>query len=303
MALTVSHGSWKGWDTVYHLTNGEVELRITADVGPRVLEYRFVDGDNVLNVVEDEAGRTGDDEFNIYGGHRFWHAPEQFPRTYFPDNAPVTVEQDANTLQIAPPEEASNSVQKVVEVTLAETGSSVELRHTLSNTGPWPIEVAPWSLTVMASGGRAIIPLPPRGSHPEDLLPTHNLTLWAYTDFSDPRWTFGYKYILLQQQGGDVLPQKIGISLTPGWLAYALNGQLFVKQFDYTPGPYPDMNSSAEVFTNSWMTELESLGHLRMMQPGTSVTHIESWTLHFAVPVPQNDADVDANILPLIATD
>jgi len=48
-------------------------------------------------------------------------------------------------------------------------------------------EFAPWALTVMPPGGTCIIPLLPRGTHPEDLLPGNLLTLWLYTDMSDPR--------------------------------------------------------------------------------------------------------------------
>ena len=58
---------------------------------------------------------------------------------------------------------------------------------------------APWALSVMDTGGTAIIPLPPRGSHEDNLLPANSMTFWAYTDMADPRWTWGEKYLLLRQ--------------------------------------------------------------------------------------------------------
>jgi hypothetical protein len=301
MSVIIETIAWNGWGSCYRISNDTVELIVTADVGPRVLHYTFLDGVNVFNVLEEDAGQTGGDAFRLYGGHRFWHAPEEMPRTYYPDNAPVTVERAGDTVQFIAPEETPNGVQKTLEVALSPSGSKVTVRHLLTNTGRWDVELAPWALSVMAAGGTAIVPLPPRGSHDEILQPTSNLTLWAYTDLSDPRWTLTEKYILLRQDGGDVGPQKIGASVPEGWLAYVLEETLFVKRFAYAPGPYPDMNSSAEVFTNSWMLELESLGHTQRIAPSATITHTEQWTLHRGVTAPATADEVDTQILPFIA--
>jgi hypothetical protein len=51
---------------------------------------------------------------------------------------------------------------------------------------------------MMAVPLAAIIPLPQRGTHPENLLPTTSLVLWQYTHMSNPRWTWGSQYILLR---------------------------------------------------------------------------------------------------------
>jgi hypothetical protein len=136
------------------------------------------------------------------------------------------------------------------------------------------------------------------------LLPNTSLTLWSYTDLSDPRWTLGREFILLEQQTGDVLPQKIGAWVPAGWLAYVLDGVAFVKRFDVTvDGRYPDMGSNAELFTNRHFLEVESLGQLVTLPPAATVTHREVWSLHADVPTPQHDDDVKAHILPLIPTD
>jgi hypothetical protein len=48
------------------------------------------------------------------------------------------------------------------------------------------------------------------------------------------------------------------------------------------------------------MLELETLGPMSDLQPGESVEHIEHWRLFRDVPTPQNDGDVDRDVLPAI---
>jgi hypothetical protein len=182
-----------------------------------------------------------------------------------------------------------------------EKNTTVKITHRLRNLGRRAIELAPWALSVMDAGGTAILPLPPRGSHPKDLLPTGTLTLWAYTDLADPRWTLGAKYILLRQDSRKKLPQKLGAFAPDGWLAYANHGHLFVKKTQLIRGAkYPDLGCNVETFTNQDMLELETLGPLVELKAGHSVEHTEEWSLFRDVPTPRNDADVEKHILPKI---
>ena len=143
--------------------------------------------------------------------------------------------------------------------------------HRLRNAGPWPVELAPWAISVMAPGGFAVAPMP-TAFHPDRLLPNRALTLWPYTDMKDDRWLWGTDYILLRHK---VVPDgvqertKVGINSNLGWAAYYLEGNLFIKRFTYVEGArYPDYNSSLEVFTNNRMLELETLAPLVTLPPG-----------------------------------
>ncbi len=80
---------YRGWKNNLRLTNGDVELVVTLDVGPRVIAYRLPGGVNVLKNYDEMMGGTGEAEWQIRGGHRFWLAPEDLTRTYFADNRPV----------------------------------------------------------------------------------------------------------------------------------------------------------------------------------------------------------------------
>jgi hypothetical protein len=292
---------YNGWPNCYRLSNGVVDLVVTTDVGPRIIRYGFTGERNEFKEFDDMVGKTGGDEWRIYGGHRFWIAPEQKPRSYYPDNFLVKIETHGKTVRLTPELESTTGIQKEIDIELAETGSHVTVTHRLMNKNLWAVELAPWALTVMAQGGKMIMPLPPRGPHEGQLLPTSLLSMWAYTDMADPRWTWGTKYILLQQDPKAEKPQKIGMKNTDGWLAYANGGHLFVKKFDYvTGGAYPDFGCSVETFTNGEMLEAETVAPMVKLQPGQTAEHVEHWFLFKDAPTPMCDADVEKNVLPKV---
>ena len=294
--------SFLGWENCIQLSNPQIELVVTADVGPRIIHFSFVGGENIFAELAGQVGRTGDAEWQSYGGHRFWLAPEQQPRTYYPDNNPVTVEDHGAFVRFIAPVETTTRMQKVIDIALDPQEAKVTLTHTVQNLNPWAVELAPWALSVMTTGGTAVFPLPPRGSHEGNLLPTGNLVTWAYTNMADPRWTWGEQFILLRQDPEAATPQKVGSDNFPGWLGYVHNGRFFLKTFPpHDPqATYPDRNCSAELFTNNEIMELESLAPLVLLEPDATASHTETWQLFNNVPTPQNDADVVAHLLPKI---
>lgn len=290
--------SFGGWENCYRLSNQDIELIVTADVGPRIIRFGFIGQKNMFKEYPDQLGKTESEAWMIFGGHRLWHAPEAKPRSYYPDIDPVHVQEIENGMVVTQKPEPTTGIQKQIEITLSPDRPEVFLRHKLINHNLWAIETAPWALSVMAPGGVAILTLPQRGPHPENILPTSSLTIWPYTNLSDPRWILGYRYILLNQDPNMTAPQKIGVYSPDGWAAYANHNCLFVKQvplqFD---GIYPDMGVNFEVFTNGDMLELESLGALESIPPKGLIEHQEHWTLINDVSAPQSEDDVINNIL------
>ena len=300
--MNVETIAWGGWDTCYRLSDDTLEMIITAEVGPRVIAYNLIGKENMFFNMADDIGKTGGDKHRIYGGHRLWHAPEDPVRTYQPENAPVDVTVDEGRLTFTPAPETATGLQKAL--TIVHDGhpdarpGEIAVEHRLTNVGLWPIECGAWGLSMMASGGVAVLPLPPRAPHHEVLIPTGQLALWAYTDLSDPRWTFGHEYILLQQDPEVVSPQKIGALTPAGWLAYVRDETMLFKRFSQdTSATYPDNNSNVELFTNNYFLELETLSPLVQIQPGQTIVHTEFWSMHQNVAAPQNDEDVKKHIL------
>ncbi len=76
-------------------------------------------------------------------------------------------------------------------------------------------------------------------------------------------------------------PQKIGIRNSPGWGAYILEGQYFLKLVkSQLNQPHPDFGCNWEIYTNSEMLELETLSPLTSLKScGGSVEHVERWVV------------------------
>jgi hypothetical protein len=298
VALKIETVEYGGWPNCLRLSNGDIELVATTNVGPRIIRLGFVGGQNLFKNYADVLGRTGDPEWHNYGGHRLWHAPEVFPRTYTPDNEPVQHSWDGATLVLRN-SERDNDLDKEMRVSLSPTSPCVEVAHRIVNRGLWARELAPWALSVMAPGGRAIYPQEPYLSHPDVLTPARPLVLWHFTDMTDPRWTWGAKYIQLQQDSKATTKQKVGLLNKQGWAAYLLGGDALVVRYPYDPSAtYPDMGCNTETYTDSDMLEVETLGPLTCIEPGEHVDHVETWTLA-KLECGRSDSEIDEKLLPV----
>jgi hypothetical protein len=302
----VDRFSYRGWNNAYKLSNGVVDLIVTADVGPRILFYGFRNGENQLYEVDADAGKAGSCEFRLYGGHRLWVSPE-VERTYYPDNKPVEVSSRGNATRFTPHCEDSppgTHLQKELEIELPATSSQVKITHRIRNDNAHSTILAPWSPTMMRPGGRAILPLAPRTAMDKDhYLPVGAFGIWSFTDFADPRWVLGTSYIQLRHLAhprGRFKEQMGGIYNSAGWGAYFSKGDLFVKRAAVIEGArYPDFGCNFEVFTNPDFLELETLGPLVELQPGEIVEHVEHWWLYAGVPSGEGDEWIDAAVVPL----
>lgn len=279
-AVRIEKTHYQGWTNCYRVSNGQIELIVVADVGPRIIRCAFNGGRNLFVEFPDQLGKSGEKQFQLRGGHRLWVAPEELATTWAPDNAPVRVEIRGQTLEATAPVEPGTGLQKQIIIKMSDSETAVEILHRIRNANPWKIEFAPWALTMMAPNGTAVAGFPPRGQHPEALLPTNPLTMWAYTDLSDPRWKFYAKYLTLRQDPRIAAPQKIGLFNSRSWGAYLLGTELFFKETEADPSArYPDFGASFEIFANAEFLELETLGPLRQVDPGAWVEHREQWRL------------------------
>jgi hypothetical protein len=300
-AVKIEKTSYQGWPNCYRVANGTVELIVTADVGPRIIRYAFAGGQNLFKEYPEQMGKSGEKEFQLRGGHRLWVAPERLETTWAPDNGPVTVAVNGGVLEARQPADAAG-LEKTIVVKLAPEGSAVEVIHRVRNATPWEIQFAPWALTMMRTGGRAITGFPPRGKHPEALLPTNPLVMWAYTDLSDARWGFFKKYLTLRQDPAVAAPQKIGLFNERTWAGYLAGSELFLKRATAERGrPYPDFGCSLETFTNGEMLELETLGPLATVPSGGAVEHTEHWSLHRDIRITAwTEEELDRVLGPLV---
>jgi hypothetical protein len=294
-----------GLPNCYRLTNGTVEVTVATDVGPRVLGYGFVGGENLLGEAPEAVITTAFGDWKPWGGHRLWTAPEVNPRSYVPDNSPVGVEFEGESkARLIGPAETQTGLQKVVSVTLDAEGTGVTVRHRITNRGQWAIELSLWALTIMngRGGGEAIIPQEPYRSWGNYLLPARPLVLWHYTDLTDARLALGRRLVRLRADEAAEDPLKIGATNKQGWAAYLRGATLFVKRHPYEEGAsYPDYGSNVEAFTAGSFIELESLSPVRRLEPGATASHEERWHLFrdFDAGATEDSlADALARVLP-----
>ncbi|MDY7040864.1 MAG: hypothetical protein SVX38_08365 [Chloroflexota bacterium] len=291
---------YRGWPRCYRLANDETELIVTGDVGPRIIRFGFIGDSNEFGEHAGQVGRVGGSEWRIYGGHRLWHSPEDKVRTYYPDNEPVEIFEENGTVRVVQPTEPTTGIQKEMALTL-EAANRVEVRHLLRNVGPWPVELAPWALSVMAQGGVGIVPQPTK-AHPDRLLPNRTVVLWPYTDMTDERIHWGSRFIILHQDRNARSRTKIGLNSSDGWAAYLRRDHLFLKSFEYVEGArYPDYGCSLEMYTDEQILELETLGPLQLLAPGDVAEHIEHWFLFRGIKGGEDEESIAQTVMPLVA--
>src|SRR5258706_2877321 len=289
-----------GWPNCIRLFNDEIELVVATDIGPRIVKFGFIDQQNFFYLVPEHAGKNGGGEWRIYGGHRLWLAPEDMPRSYSPDNEKVEFVIDDNRIKLMQARETITGMVKEMEIILSHHKNEVTVLHRLINRNLFDVELATWSLSVLAQGGRAIVPQEPYGEGDDFLLPARPMALWQFTKMNDPRWVWGATYIQAKQDPSVISEQKIGVLNKQGWTAYYLNGDVLIKKFDFKPDAvYPDFGCNNETYINGHFLEIETLGPLAKLPPGGALEHTEHWLLAKAA-ASESEESIDANILPLV---
>lgn len=92
----------------------------------------------------------------------------------------------------------------------------------------------------------------------------------------DPRWIWSKKYIQLRQNPKSKTRQKLGILNSLGWVAYYLNGQVFIKRYGFDPEvEYTDFGVNTEIYTDADIFEIETLGTFNAIKPGGYCEHKE----------------------------
>jgi len=285
MAITVEKTVYSTWGNCIRVSNGVSELFATLDIGPQIIRYGiigksnmfFEDINNKVNKDLSAFKKFEKDTWRIYGGHRFWVSPEAEPQSYYPAADPVDYEILSDGVILNQRTQEYTNIQLTMTVTMAEDGT-VTVVHKLTNTGAWPVELSPWGLSVLSQGGVEVVPQVTRST---GLLGNRVFAIWPYTNMSDPRVTWGQKYIILRQDPNDEKPFKFGSNNENGYAAYFNHGCLLVKKYNpATGGKYPDFGVSFETYTNNNFLEMETLGELKTIAPNDYTSHTETWNLY-----------------------
>ncbi len=271
------------------ITVGRLRLTVLAAGGPRILGLQLDDGPNLLASTPDARWQTPWGEFALLGGHRLWHAPEAFPRSYWPDldgPAAEPIERGVILRSAIDP----GGIAKTVTITIDPDRLTIDVRHELINHGLWPIELAPWAITQLAPGGLAILPLVGPQATAQPLWPDRQIAFWPYTPLPDPRLQLAADHILIDTAISGP-PAKVGAFSLAGWLAYLHQDVAFIKWAACDPTrSYPDRNCNLEIYYDQRCTELETLAPLTALAPGAVVTHHERWrVVPWSMPIDRKE--------------
>lgn len=276
------------------LSRGDLALLIAETVGPRILSLRLGDSPNLLAEIPDfTIDCPGVGPLRLWGGHRLWHAPEVARRTYLPDDQPVQIAPIPDGVAVTQPAPAETGLEKRLEIALP-SAETVRIAHSLINRSLWEIVCAPWAITQLRPGGVAVLPQPTAPADPDGLQPNRSLALWPYTDMRSPHIRWGNRFLRVTADLTEGA-LKIGFPNPAGWLAYQIDGLLFVKTAACDAAAvYPDRGSSSQCYANQRFLELETLGPLVAIPPGGAARHVEEWRVLPADPPPAAEDDLAA---------
>lgn len=282
------------------LESDELRLAVTTQVGPRIIGAWLAGGDNLFAVLPEVPMDGIETGFELYGGHRLWHAPEAAPRTYEADNNPVSVSEGPDgVVTFSRGVEPQAGIEK--SISLRPLGKQrFEVTHRLVNRNLWPVELAPWGITQMAPCGTVIIPQG-RNAEANPFAVDRSLHLWPYASLADARLVLGERYIQLRQDSAIAEPCKIGFGCTDGWTACVNAGTAFIKYLRRETGrPYPDGGSNVESYTCDLFIELETLGPLECLEPDAEAVHSEIWEAVDGLHDLDSEAAIDEHLLPIV---
>lgn len=280
------------------ISNGVIETYVTIDVGPRIIRFGYVGGQNIMCDNRAASAPKDDQEFQnffglgkkweLLGGHRIWTSPESYPHSYYPDLDPVKYEITENGAVFTPNPETENGLQKQMEIKMDPDDANMHVTMRVTNIAQKAQEFSIWGLTVSATGGTLIVPM---NDNDTGLLANRNISVWPYTNLADSRLHFGNRYVTLRQDTNATCALKLGFDLNHAQAYYCLGEDIFRKSYEtYHPHEnYPDNNCSFETYTCATFTEVESLSPLKKVSPNETVSLTEHWSMH------KKPCDIDFN--------
>ena len=279
---------YKNYGKVLHICDGALEVRVTLDLGPRVIYCALPGKNNVF--FEDIERRTRCDKpemdafygagryWYLYGGYRLWMSPEYLPYTYYPDNDPVVYGIDGDTVTFTPPAQTENGLQTGYSLTFNGAGG-IRVKNFIRNISGADKTGAVWTLAVMSQRSHTF---GAQSVKDTGLLPNRTLVFWPYADIHDDRIRIENGLVDVRQDPDGNGALKIGFNNELGRvMTLTADGQLFTQSFktDHENGAYPDGGCSSEIYSCPDFTEAEAISPLRSFAPGESLEFTLDWDL------------------------
>ena len=280
--------AWRGWQECYRISNKQCEVIVDASCGGRVLSFSL-GGKNIIfeNALQD--GKTMKEwrikHFEPDGG-RFDYGPER--KTQSIHNLSWVGEWkaeivDNQTLRLTSATDTSLGMLTVREFRLHTDSAVLTIKLTGTNITNKPLVRHFWGRTLVKPGGMILLPVNPKSRFERGW----GQILWEPDRIetsgpADDRIHLQSRIFLFHAVGNTF---KGGTDGTDGWMAYSIEGLLFVKRFAAYPGQdYSGSDNMPVVFySNGIFTEIEPCSPTYIVRPNSSISFSERWELK-AVP-------------------
>jgi len=269
--MEIKKVTFNDFPNCYEIHTKNEKMILTSSFGPRIL---YFGNNNTGNILFNEANplkkKIG---FHLYGGHRFWLAPEtQF--TARSDDRPCLVEQKDNYLKITSYDPQLH-FEKTLRITEKNNRFSVE--HIFVNKGRYIFPASLWGLTCVPPEGIVFFPWNTTGSWKLSKIIYWQRWTKQKTNISSNQFVPTPDLFLIKPNGDT---GKVGTAGYEGFVGITNKNYTFIKKFNYVDGAsYPDDNCAIEVYTCKYFIELETLSPIYMTEPNHPYVHTEEWIL------------------------
>jgi hypothetical protein len=247
---------------IYELKAGATTMEICSD-GGRIVSFRLGNIEMITNKNEHE---------NF--GSTLWTAPQRdwgWPPYATLDSEEYQVEKTGDTLKMISSPDLKSGLQ-FEKTFLTINNQYIRVEYVIRNISGIEKKLGAWEVTRVPCGGLAFFHAGGKGKVPKSSLQIDLLQ-------DSVNWVMIDKKPITKHQ-------KLFATAGQGWIGYAVNNVLFVKQFpDTRPEDYSPEQGEVEIYTDKEKsyTELENQGPYRLLQPGQSLNYIVNWQL-IAIP-------------------
>lgn len=259
---------------VLFLSDGRTEVGAALDFGLRIVHLSCCGMPNLLYRQPDDCsdGLTDPRGWRIFGGHRFWSAPES-DKSYYPDREPVAYTLTEDGAELRQKVDPWLREEKTIRIAFRPDGA-VCVRHCLKNCADAPVRAAAWGVSTTAGGGTVTIPF---AGQENGYNPQRTIALWGETSLADERLHFTADALTAEHLPRDGY-LKLGLYCTDARIIRHNLGQ----HFEISIAPHPiercaDLGSNIELYMDRNILEMETLGEMTELAPGDETIHEEIW--------------------------
>lgn len=249
---------------IYEIKMADIAMAIDANRGARIISFRLKDQEILCTT------KTHPENY----GSTLWLSPQIWKWPPFPvlDAEPYQVRMNKKELTLTSESDNESGCKISKTIVANSSDSSFSINYTITNISDKDKSVAPWEVTRVPAGGLTLFPIGSPGGYSKSNLVT--------TDINGITW-FNYDSGLVTDH------QKLFRNGAEGWLAHAIQGLIFIKQFpDIGIGEEAPHETEIEIYANKDRTyiELENQGNYKTLLPGASISWKVKWYLRDLPP-------------------